>query len=184
MRPLLIDVARLKQFSIVNNNLDAKLIEPTIIMCQDLHLQQLLGTDLYLEICDQVINSTLNVANETLLNDYIEPYLANLVISEGLIDWHIKITNTDVVNASTLNATSESPSGVFTIQAKYKSISESYANTLYLYLKGNLDDYPLYSNGNKERWKVRPRSFEYEGPFFTGNRRVDPRNRFNQRRRK
>jgi hypothetical protein len=182
MRPLLIEIQRLKQYSVVNNNLDAKLIEPTIIMCQDLHLQEILGTDLYLEICNQVTTSTVTPENQTLLNDYIEPYLLNIVISEGLIDWHIKVTNTDVINASTLNATSESPNGVYSIQNKYRSIADNYANTLYLYLISNTTTYPLYINGNLERWKIRPKSFEFAGAFYTGNRRSDPRDRFNRRR--
>lgn len=183
MRPLLISIERLKQYSVVNNNLDAKLIAPTIIMVQDLHLQGILGTDLYLDICAQVDAGSISIEYETLLNDYIEPYISNMVISEGLIDWHIKITNTDVVNAATLNATSESPNGVFSIQSKYKNIAEKYANTLYLYLRGNESDYPLYMGGNREKWKVKPREFEFTGSFFTGNRRSDPRNRFNRRRR-
>jgi hypothetical protein len=183
MRPLLIEIQRLKQYSVVNNNLDAKLIEPTIVMCQDLHLQSILGTDLYEEICNQITTATVTALNQTLLNDYIEPYLTNLVISEGLIDWHIKITNTDVINAATLNATSENPSGVFSIQNKYRSIADNYANTLYLYLISNTANYPLYLNGNLERWKVRPKSFEFTGAFYTGNSRTDPRDRFKRNRR-
>jgi hypothetical protein len=45
MTPLLIEAQRLKQFSTINGNLDNKLIEPTIIMVQDINLQQILGTD-------------------------------------------------------------------------------------------------------------------------------------------
>jgi len=178
MRPLFISINRLKEFSVVNSNVDEKLISPTIIMVQDLFLQEILGTDLYDEICSQIDAGSVSANNTTLLNDYIEPYLMNMTIAEGLQNFHIKISNTDVINQNTENAQGASSGGIANFKNLYRNTAENYAMTLYKYLCANASTYPLYRNGNTESWKTKPKRFEYSTGIFTGNRRLDPRNRF------
>jgi hypothetical protein len=178
MTPLLIEAQRLKQFSTINGNLDNKLIEPTIIMVQDINLQQILGTDLYEEICTQVDNSNLSVDNKYILDTFIEPYLTHMVTSQGLLDWHIKISNKDVAKLTADSSISVDMTEMEALSKRYQGKAEFYATRLTKYLCGNSSTYPLYLGGNVEEWKLRPIRENYTSGIFTKKRRVDPRDQF------
>jgi hypothetical protein len=178
MTPLLISVDRIKEFSVVNSNVDGKLITPTIIMVQEMFLQEILGTDLYKEICDQVTNANVSVANKLLLDEFIGNYLIHMTIAEGLQNFSIKITNTDIVNQTSQNATGSDDGNVYNFKNQYRSMAEGYAKKLFLYLCSKSLTYPLYNNGNQEAWKIKPKRFEYTSQIYTGQRRFDPRDRF------
>ena len=59
LKPLFVSTATIKKYGVIENNVDDKLIAQTVIMVQDLQLQQILGSDLYNEIADQINASTL-----------------------------------------------------------------------------------------------------------------------------
>jgi len=63
---------RLKEDTVINENTDNKLINPTIIMVQDIYIQAILGTSLYEEIKTQIKADTVSANNQKLLNDYIQ----------------------------------------------------------------------------------------------------------------
>jgi hypothetical protein len=182
MTPQLIDINLIKEFSVINENLDNKLIQPTLIMVQDVYLQEILGTDLYQDICTEVIaesvaSGSMSAKYVTLLTEYIEPYLINMVVSEGMINWHVKITNKNVAISTSDHQFNATLTDIQQMTKNYLSIAETYAKRLTLYLCENDTTYPLYigSNTNVEKWKIRPKSFEYSSSIFTGNRRYDHR---------
>jgi hypothetical protein len=178
MTPLLVSVERIKEYSVVNSNVDSKLITPTIVMVQELFLQEILGTDLYTEICSQVKTNTVSNLNKYLLDNFIREYLINMTIAEGLHNFHVKITNTDIVSQTSLNANSSDAGSVNNFRNIHRSTAENYAMSLSMYLCANQLDYPLYLNANEEIWKKKPKKFEYTSQIFTGARRFDPRDRF------
>lgn len=177
MTPLFISVERIKEISVVDSNVDAGLITPTIIMVQDLYLQAIIGTDLYKEIQEEIPDNVSD-ENKILLNDFIQNYLINMSIAEGLQNFHTKITNTDVVNQNSANANGADAGTIHNFKKMYKSLGENYGKQLSQYLCANASTYPLYQNGNQEAWKIKPKKFEFSSQIFTGNRRFDPRNRF------
>jgi hypothetical protein len=178
MTPLLIEAQRLKQFSTINSNVDNKLIEPTIIIVQDIYLQSILGTDLYDEICNQVDAANVSVLNKTLLDQFIENYLLNMVVSQGLVDWNYKFSNKNVAKLTADNTLNADLSELERIGQKYIGQAEFYAKRLSAYLCDNAASYPLYHNGNNESWKIRPIRDVYTSNFYTGNKRVDYRNEY------
>ena len=72
---LFISESYLKDSTLLHENIDFKYLRPIIIMCQDIYVQPKLGSTLYDEIKTQIIGSSLTVANQTLLDDYIQPCL-------------------------------------------------------------------------------------------------------------
>lgn len=171
MTPLFITAERLKTFGIIDANVDNKLIEPTIIMVQDTWLINLLGTDLYNEICTQINAGTVTVLNQTLLNTYIENFMQAAVITEGIVTFNFKIGNKAVV---TDNSTNQNPVGVQELELisnKWARIAEKYGRQLSMYLLENSDSYPLYLNGNTEIWKIRPRQQTFGTGIYLGNTR-------------
>ena len=76
---LLISWAKVKQYSDINNNLDADLIKNNIREAQDIELQRVIGTSLYEKLLDLVqagtVDDSINAKYKTLLNSYVQDAL-------------------------------------------------------------------------------------------------------------
>jgi len=164
--PAFIEIDRLKEFSVISENLDNKLLEPTLIAVQDLYLRDVLGADLYAELITQINADTTTVLNQTLLNDYIEPYLINKVISESVIDITYKLRNKAIQTTNSDFGQVANLTDLSKVQGQYNNRAEGYRKLLQDYLCDNGSDYPLYCPKNTE---------SSVGGFYLGNKRVDPR---------
>lgn len=148
--PQFIETDRLKEFSVISENLDSKLLEPTIINVQELSLKKLIGKDLYAELVSEVNAGVVSALNQTLLNDYIEPYLINKVIAESVIDLTYKLRNKAIMTTSSDFGQVANLTDLSKVQGKYNGIAEGYKIALNDYLCENSSDYPLYCPKNKE----------------------------------
>jgi hypothetical protein len=175
MTPFLIEISRIKEYGIIDSNVDDKLIGPTIIMVQDIWLQQLIGTDLYQQICGQVASGTVSAANKTLLDDYIENLLHAAVVSEGLITFNYRISNKAVVTSNSDNQFPVGNAEIERIEKKWRSNAEFYGKRLTDFLCEHSSEYPLYRNSNIESDKIRPKSQRYSSGMFLGNTRCQNR---------
>ena len=76
---LLISWAKVKQYTDINDSLDADLIKNGIREAQDISLQRVIGTLLYEKLLDLVSSNTIgdssNAAYKTLLDSYIQDML-------------------------------------------------------------------------------------------------------------
>ena len=68
---LFISEETLKQETIISENVDPKLLVPTIKEAQNIYLLPILGTSLYNQLVTQVSSNTVSAANVTLLDTYI-----------------------------------------------------------------------------------------------------------------
>jgi hypothetical protein len=144
LTPQFIDIAVLKDQSVVNENLDSKLLIPTLIAVQDVYLYGILGKNLYNELITQINAESVTALNTTLLTDYIQPYLINKVLSQCVIDINYKFKNKALMVGSSDNAQPLDNSGMSLIQVKYANFAESYRGKLVDYLVENSTDYPLF----------------------------------------
>ena len=144
LTPAFIEIDRLKEFSVVNENLDNKLLEPTLIAVQDLFLRQILGKDLYNELKTQVDNSSVTSDNQTLLNDYIEPYLINKVIANCMLDITYKLRNKAVMTNNSDNGQVATLTDLSKLMGQYENRAEGYKKLLDEFLCDNGTTYPLY----------------------------------------
>ena len=145
LTPQFISIEVLKDQSVINENVDSKLLQPTLIMVQDIYLKQVIGKELYAELITQVNAESVTALNTTLLTDYIQPYLINKVVSELVIDVNYKIKNKALMVGSSDNAQPLDSSGMSIVQTKYRNIAENYRVNLVDYLTENRLDYPLFS---------------------------------------
>lgn len=148
LTPQFISIEVLKDQSVINENVDSKLLQPTLIMVQDIYLKQVIGKDLYAQLITQVNAESVSALNTTLLTDYIQPYLINKVVSELVIDVNYKIKNKALMVGSSDNAQPLDTSGMSIIQTKYRNIAENYRVNLVDYLVDNSLDYPLFKCAN------------------------------------
>jgi len=146
MTPQFIKIAKLKDNSVINENVDSKLLLPTLIMVQDVYLKEVIGKDLYKALCDAINADPDNVGSDytILIEEYIQPYLINKVVSECVVDANYKIRNKALMVSSSDNAQPLDTTGMSIIQQKYKNIAESYKDNLIDFLRENRTTYPLF----------------------------------------
>lgn len=177
MTPLFVTAATIKKYGIIENNVDVKLINSTTIMVQDIQVQQILGTSLYKEICDQINDSTpdtfdqVSARNVTLLDDYIQNFLINAVIAEGCMTFIYRYSNKSVITANSEQQFPISREQVQDIMAKWQNQADFYAKRLADYLCQEANNYPLYQNGNGDSSDIRPKDPKYNSGFYLGGKR-------------
>ena len=135
--------ATLKENSIVNDNVDAKVITPTIYDVQNFFILPILGTSLYNDLQDKVRNSTLTNDDKTLLDDYIIPTMIWYTRYELPMNINYKYFNKAV---GVQNADNMNPASIDEIQYirnESKNKAEWYAQRLTLFLMENNTTYPL-----------------------------------------
>jgi hypothetical protein len=133
----------------INNKLD-KIISPKDILFHNSEeyvlntLKGVIGKELYQELCTEIDAESVSTDNVTLIEDYIQPYLINKLVSECVIDTNYKIRNKALMVSSSDNAQPLDATGMTIIQQKYRNIAESYKNNLIEFLQDNRLTYPLF----------------------------------------
>lgn len=95
---------RLKQDSLVCDNVDEKYCTAAIKTAQDISLVELIGSKLYHKLCGIVVDKTINNAEnepyKILLDSYIIPYLVMQTTSELVMPVSYKLRNAGVTQSS------------------------------------------------------------------------------------
>lgn len=98
-RVLLISEKQIKDNSIIEQNVDAKILSKTIANVQEVVLKPILGSSVYATLIDEAYNkatdSSYVIAEpySALLTDYIQPFLINAVLVEFIVVNNYKVTN-------------------------------------------------------------------------------------------
>ena len=179
LTPLLVTAATIKEYGVLEDNVDVKLINTTTIMVQDIQLQQILGTDLYKEICNQVNAESVSALNTTLLNDYIRNFLMNAVIADGVLSFNYRFANKAIITANSDNQNPVGKEEIEMIRAKWQGQADFYAKRLTKYLVQESNSYPLYM-ANSDISDMHAKSAKYNSGIYLGNtRRGNQKTRLN-----
>lgn len=159
--------------SVINENVDTKLVEPFILMAQNLHIERIVGTGIFRELVTQVAAATVSADNATLLNDYIRPALLPWVVYEALPFLNYKITNKSVSKKDSDNSTPSDLSEVQYLRKVVRDVAEymSQRMTAYLLEQSQQGKYPLYKQPGTGRDVIRPSSSNYFSGLYLGNGR-------------
>ena len=84
MAVLFVSEDTIKKSTTINGNVDVELLLPYIKVAQDIHIHQLLGTDLYDKIQADITGDTLTGNYKTFTDDYIQPVLIHYALYECL----------------------------------------------------------------------------------------------------
>ena len=103
-KALFITEKQLKDASLINENVSMFKLRPTVIMCQEMHIQPIIGSDLYKELQTQIIGNSLSPENETLLADYIQPCLQMWVMMEAPMALGFQFRNKNVERGTDTNS--------------------------------------------------------------------------------
>lgn len=167
---LLISEATIKKYCVIENNVDPKLIEATIVMVQDIQLQQVIGTALYNKLLTDC--PTFTGVYSTLMDNYIIPFLMNAVIADGCTTFLYRFSNKGPVTSNSENDSPISEAQVNRIEAKWRAQADFYGKRLSLYLDQNYSSFPELAT-NDEMQQLSPKTKRYA----TGINLSNPRKR-------
>lgn len=166
---LFISEQTLKDRSLLQDNVDPKLIKPTIKQAQDIYIEPILGTGLYRELQTQIAANTISTLNKTLLDNYVTDCLCWYVASEMVMSLGYKLTNKNVLRKNSENSETPSLSELFDLMEYYKNKAETYAQRMTNYLIEKISVYPLYNNAGNGVDIIFPNGTSYTTGIYLGN---------------
>lgn len=149
---LLISEDLLKSETIVNDNINSQSITPSIMIAQEIGLQQVIGTKLYKKILslvdDETINDDANKEYKYLLDEYIRPYLVKKAMSDLIYNLTFKIRQIGAVQLSDEKISTLQQNNLIFLKQRYDNQASYNSILLYNYVNHNKSKYPEF-NANK-----------------------------------
>jgi hypothetical protein len=136
----------LKENTTIEDNVDDTKLVPFIYTSQDTHIQQALGTTLYNRIKEGVVNNDLNIDEEDLLRDYIQPCLAQWSFYEVYPFLNFKTTNKAVSKESSEFSQPSELDEIKYMRNAIRDLAEFYLKRLTKYLCDYSTLFPEYEN--------------------------------------
>ncbi len=167
-RTLLIDMSYVKDNSILDDNVDERLIIDSLWTAQREYIKPLLGTDLFDDILSKASLGTLAGNDLILVDNYIAPCLLKYLVFEMTPILAYKYRNKGVVRQGSDNSSPASFEDLNHLLNRWKDKAEMFAEDIILYLKENSNLFPLYlSNSGLDA--IYPRENSYTGGLYLGN---------------
>ncbi len=148
MAVLFISEDTIKKSTTINGNVDVELLLPYIKVAQDIHVHQLLGTDLYDKLQSDISGGTLTGAYKTLVDTYIQPLLIHYSLYECLPFLSYKIMNKDIVRKISETSSPASLEDIKYIRNIVRDTAEFYGERMVEYIRNNTSSYPEYSTNS------------------------------------
>ena len=166
---LFISEPYLKDNSVINTNIEFKQLRPTIMAVQDMQIQQAIGSPMFDELKAQVIGNTLTAANQTLIEDYLQPAIMYWVLADSPLLLSYKFTNKGIISHNSDNAVNASQNEINFLAQNYKKKAEWYTERVTDYLCANHLLYPTYV-GPVPDGGISPNQNRYTSGLFVGAR--------------
>lgn len=174
-RILLTSTYRLKKNTPIQQNVDDDLLNPYIYKTQETHIQQILGTNLYNRIMNDVVSNNVTGPYLTLLNDYITPCLIEYTFYEVMPFISLKITNKTIGRGNAEYLAEGDLSDLKYLRQTVRDLAEFYGTRIIGYLRQNSNSFPEYTT-NSGLDKIVPNSQTYfNGVYLGGGRSQDCR---------
>lgn len=155
----------LKQNSVITGDLDDDKITYSIKNAQIIHIQGYLGTDLYNGLQARSVAGTLSVAENTLINDYIEPALIFWTLSDYVFTGAYNISNKGILKHRDDTSETASKEEIVALGLSYQKTAEHFTERLISYLCDNSPLYPEYHTNSGS--DINPdTSFNYGGLYL------------------
>jgi len=169
MAVIFISEQALKDNSIINENVDMKVLLPVIKLAQEKYMMPILGTGLYNKLKTQITAASITVLNKTLLDDYIQPALIWWIMAEAPMPLTYKFMNKSVATRSSENANAASLNDLLKLEERFKDNAEWYSQRITNYLLQNIQSYPLYSNPGSGIDTIVPKKTMYSTGMYLGS---------------
>lgn len=161
---LLITEDYYKKNSVVQLNVEAN-IQIHIIKAQNLHIERILGTNLFNTIMEQITNNSVEPRMKTLIDGYIQPALVEWTTYVAIPYINYSFTNKSIVKKSSEESEASSLKEINFLRNDIRDDAEYMSNRLSLFLKANDDVYTEFKNGNDDEDDIKSAR---GGIFFGG----------------
>lgn len=151
MKALFISQKDLVRHTAISGNLDFDRVVHYIEIAQDIHIQGLLGTNLYAKLQSDVLNNTLTGEYETLMKEYIKPTLAQYAMLEFLPFAPYSVNNKGIYKATSENAALPERAELIVMIESTRDIAQHYATRLVDRLVNYPNTYPEYLVNTKDQ---------------------------------
>jgi hypothetical protein len=144
MQIYLIPITYIKEYSIIDDNVDEKIIKTSILDAQEQLLEPILGTSLYDKLIDDTAAKTLVSDYQNLIVEKIWPYMLHAVAYKVALNLIYRISNTSVVKNSNEVSTAISLQELNVMRQERENAMRHAEDKLRLYLKNNTTKFPEY----------------------------------------
>lgn len=156
---LFLSVDFLRDNTVINGNVDGELLEPFILLAQNVHIEPIVGTALYNDIITNI--SSLSADYVTLLEDYLQPALVQWALYESLPFINYKLTNKSIATKNSDNSDPVELNELHYLRTTVKDVAEYMSERATLFLKANTDTYPLFIEYGSDCDDIKPNQTNY-----------------------
>lgn len=155
-RALFIKKSDIVKNTSVSGSVDANKFLQYVEIAQEIHVQNLLGTDLYDKIYNYILAGNLTGDYENLVNEYLKPVLIHFAMVEYLAFASYSISNAGVYKHSIETSETASKEDVDYLAGKHKGYADYYSDRLIAYLctNGTKSRFPEYYTNTED--DIRP----------------------------
>lgn len=141
----------------VYQNIDPEIIKDAFIeVAQEEHILPVLTSDLYDLIVSENNASTFTGLNETLLNDYIKPALAFMVMSDIITLNAVRFADAGIMINTSDTSDSAPREDRADLSKKYKKMGGTLLEKMQRFLDDNKTSFPLWKNQSSLYVENRP----------------------------
>lgn len=151
MKALFISRDDLVRYTPISGNLDFDRVVQYIEIAQDIHVHELLGTNLYEKLQADVLNDTLTGDYEILVKSYIKPTLAQYALLEFLPFSQFSISNKGVFKHTSEASETLSRADINMMTEATRDTAQHYSTRMVDYLCNYPNSFPEYLTNTKEQ---------------------------------
>ena len=141
-------------FTAANGSIDPDRLLNFINQAQDIHIQNYLGTELYVKIQNEIVANTLTNPYLALVNDYIKNMLLHWSMVEYLPYAGVNITNGGIYTKNPENSTALTKEHVDSLIERSRNTAQFYTNRFIDFMQNNaaglIPEY--YSNSQEDMY--------------------------------
>ena len=142
------NVQAIKANSLIDDNVSDKAITIMLRTAQDIYCQELLGTELYKKLINNISTNSLTVKQRYLIENYLLVYIFSLVELLSIDDLLIKYAENGIYTTTPANSTQRTKDELTSIKMHKSKAVNMYAGLVKTYITAidNQKDFPEYYN--------------------------------------
>ena len=159
---LFISVQYLRDNSIINENVDSKVLLPVIRMAQTKYIQQVIGTTLYNKLLADIDATSVTGNYKILIDEYIIPVLVQYSVYESIPYLNYKLRNKSVSKQGSDNSIPADLNELSYLRDNVLQTAQFYAERMSMYICNNTNLFPEFNQSNLD---IAPDSQNYFGGY-------------------
>lgn len=163
MNVLFISEQKLKSATALHANVEPQDLLPAVVQSQDIYVQQLMGSTWYNALKSRIVAGTETSDEETFLNDYVAPMLANYALYQAIPTLAYKIFNKSILQPTSEESQPATLEQIQYVRDSVMNTAEFYRERALEYLKQNESLYPEYQNPSVDDGMAPDKHSDYYG---------------------